>query len=388
MSTMADLNLRVEAEAALSTLKDAYLQGLYSDREYLEARYDAGLAWLWAPGTCGGRQLPGRDQGLLENTLSNAGCPDPRVADMMGYAAAGPVIIEHGSEAQKQRWLRSLFTGAEKWCQLFSEPGAGSDLGAIRTTAHRKEGGWVVSGLKSWVSDAVDADWGLLLATTEDAGLTAFVVDMHAARVSVSPIRQMTGAFGFAEVAFDAVFIPEDQVVGGVSGGFRVLLTATSAERQVFLSRVGWDVPLMLEEWRALASESRPAYLRQEIMKVWSADVLQGVQRADGVRATSRSLRGSETALLGKVRQTRINQRVSELRLAVSGANGMLIHEGSYETADGSIMRKAEGPVASLLSGRGDTIAGGGTEVLLNMIAERVLGLPGEKRAGAQGVEC
>ena len=368
-------------------LKDAYLQGSYSDVAYLEARYDAGLAWLWAPDTCGGRQLPGRNQGVLENTLSSAGCPDPRIANMMGYAAAGPVIIEHGSEAQKQRWLRSLFTGAEKWCQLFSEPAAGSDLGAIRTTARRQEGGWVVSGLKSWVSGAADADWGLLLSNTEDAGLTAFAVNMRAARVSVTPVRQMTGAYGFAEVAFDGVYIPDDQVVGGVSGGFRVLLTATSSERQVFLGRVGWDVPLLLEEWRALANEDRMSSLRQEIVKVWSADALQGVHRADGVRATSRSLRGSEAAMLGKVRQTRINQRVSELRMIVSGASGMLLGDGSYDAADGSITRQAEGPAASLLSGRGDTIAGGGTEVLLNMIAERILDLPGEKRTGAQGTK-
>jgi alkylation response protein AidB-like acyl-CoA dehydrogenase len=382
---MANPDLRVEARAALQAVCEAYLTGRISAREYLEERFDQGLAWLWAPDGCGGRGISDVDQGSIENELYEAGCPDPRDANLMGFAAAGPALIEHGNDEQRSRWLRSMFSGAETWCQMFSEPSAGSDLSAMRTLATRCDGGWLVTGLKSWISGAAEAGWGLLLARTEDAGLTAFVLDMRDTRVRVTPVRQITGAYGFAEVVIDGAFIPDAQVLGGVGGGFRVLLTATGAERQAFVGRTGWDTSLLLEEWRALPEDLKHGALRSEIVKVWSADFLQRVRRAGGVRAASIALRGSEEALLGKVRQTRINQKVSELRVGMSGADAMLVGENGYEVAEGSIMRRSESPSASLLSGRGDTIAGGGTELLLNMIAERVLGLPGEKAAQTRG---
>jgi alkylation response protein AidB-like acyl-CoA dehydrogenase len=384
---MADLELRAAAERELLALKDEYLQGLYSARGFLEERYDRGLAWLWAPVGRGGRGLLGRDQRDVENGLWGAGCPDPRLMNLMGYAAVGPAIIEHGSTDQADRWLQRLFSGADIWCQMFSEPSAGSDLSAITTTAKRSEGGWLLSGLKTWSSGADKADWGLVLANAGEAGLTAFAVDMHDSRVITTPIRQMTGAYGFCEVTLAEVFVADDQLVGRLGGGFRVLLTATGAERQVFCDRAGWDVALLLEEWRSLGAADASASLRQEIVKVWSEDRLQGISVSNGVKATSRSLQGAEGALLGKLRQTRLNQRVGELRAAVAGAGAMLISAGGYETADGARLQRDEGPTAALIASRGDTIAGGGTEVLLNMVGERLLGLPGENKGGARAVK-
>jgi alkylation response protein AidB-like acyl-CoA dehydrogenase len=137
---------------------------------------------------------------------------------------------------------------------------------------------------------------------------------------------------------------------------------------------------LLLTEWRAATAETRTDSMRQEIVKMWSEDQLQGVSISNGVKATSRSLQGAEAALLGKLRQTRLNQRIAELRVAVAGADAMLVRADGYQAADGARLRRDEDPAASLLASRGDTIAGGGTEVLLNMIAERVLGLPGENK--------
>jgi alkylation response protein AidB-like acyl-CoA dehydrogenase len=377
---MAHLDLRAAAEAELREMRDAYLQGTYTESAFLEERFDRGLAWLWAPSGRGGRGIAGRDQRAVENELWSTGCPDPRVLNIMGYAAAGPAIIEHGSAEQADRWLRPLFSGRETWCQMFSEPDAGSDLSSITTTAKRCEGGWLLTGLKTWSSGADKANWGLVLANAGDEGLTAFAVNMSDRGVVKAPVRQMTGAYGFCEVALDSVFVAENQVLGRVGGGFRVLLTATGAERQVFCDRAGWDMTLLLTEWRAATAETRTDSMRQEIVKMWSEDQLQGVSISNGVKATSRSLQGAEAALLGKLRQTRLNQRIAELRVAVAGADAMLVRADGYQAADGARLRRDEDPAASLLASRGDTIAGGGTEVLLNMIAERVLGLPGENK--------
>ncbi|MCY4192827.1 MAG: acyl-CoA dehydrogenase family protein, partial [bacterium] len=208
-----------------------------SVEEFRGHQYDAGLAWVHFPAGFGGLGLAPRFQRHIEARLRDAGAgpPDPGT---FFFTLAGPTIVTHGTDEQKRRFLRPMFTGEERWCQLFSEPGAGSDFAGLATRAIRDGDVWTVDGQKVWNTIAHLADWGMLVARSDpDApkhrGMTYFALDMHAEGVEVRPLRQITGEAEFNEVYMTGVQVPDADRIGDEGGGWGVALTTLMNERTV-----------------------------------------------------------------------------------------------------------------------------------------------------------
>src|SRR5438067_3203237 len=205
--------------------------------EFLGARYDAGLAWVWFPEGAGGLGVAPELQGLVDRELALAGAPKPDIErNIIGHGMGAPTVASHGTDEQKLRYLRPLFTSEEIWCQLFSEPGAGSDFASLAARAVRDGDEWVVNGQKVWTTLAHTADWGMLVARTDPdlpkhKGLTYFILDMHAPGVEVRPLRQITGDAEFNEVFMTDVRVPESLRLGDVGDGWRVSMTTLMNER-------------------------------------------------------------------------------------------------------------------------------------------------------------
>src|SRR5438477_4376139 len=205
-------------------------------REFLGHQFDRGLAWVQFPEGQGGLDASPKLQKLVDERLRAAGAPFTAMRNPIGLGMAAPTIVTHGSEKQKKRYLRPLFTSEEIWCQLFSEPGAGSDVASLSTRAVRDGDEWIVNGQKVWTTLAHLSRWGMLVARTDPEqpkhkGLTYFVVDMHAPGVEVKPLRQITGEAEFNEVFFSDVRIPDSERLGDVGDGWRVSLTTLMNER-------------------------------------------------------------------------------------------------------------------------------------------------------------
>ncbi len=229
--TIDDLRTRVER------LLEEHDPASTDRLEFLRARFDAGLAWVHFPEGLGGLGLPRAHQSFVDDLLAAAGAPDnsPRRIGI-GLGMAAPTILAVGTEDQKQRFLRPLWTGEEVWCQLFSEPGAGSDVAAVATRAVRDGDDWLVSGQKVWTSNAHNARWALLVARTDPevpkhAGLTYFVCDMTHAGVDVRPLRQITGEAEFNEVFLEDVRLPDDLRLGPIGAGWKVATATLNNER-------------------------------------------------------------------------------------------------------------------------------------------------------------
>ncbi|HWH31795.1 MAG TPA: acyl-CoA dehydrogenase family protein, partial [Egibacteraceae bacterium] len=200
------------------------------------AQFDAGLAWIHFPEGRGGLGLPPDLQMVVDEELRAAGAPSNVLRNFMGVGMAGPTLVAHGTPEQQERLLRPLFTCEEIWCQLFSEPGAGSDLASLSTRAEQDGDTWVVTGQKVWCSNGRVADKGILLARTDpDApkhkGISFFLVDMRAPGVETRPLRQLTGDSEFDEVFLDEVRIPDNDLVGPLHGGWGVAMSTLTNER-------------------------------------------------------------------------------------------------------------------------------------------------------------
>ncbi|HEY5024036.1 MAG TPA: acyl-CoA dehydrogenase [Acidimicrobiales bacterium] len=291
-------------------------------------------------------------------------------------AWALPTIIAHGSPEQQERWVGPTMRGELVWCQLFSEPGAGSDLAALSMRATRHDGGWVLNGQKVWTSIAMRADWGICLARSDpDAskheGITYFIVDMHTEGIEVRPLREITGAAMFNEVFFTDVFVPDDCVVGSVNGGWRLARTTLANERVSMAGGATWGFGI------------------EGILKGIDADGPEDAVVLDGVgsllaeaqslallgaRTTLRSVSGVEPGPEASVRKllgAEHEQRLQEFGLVQLGA--------SSATTEGDAGRWSQG----FLSARCLTIAGGTSEVQRNVIGERILGLPRDPEPGS-----
>src|SRR5688572_10115892 len=231
------------------------------------AKFDAGWAAIHWPVDHGGRGLSGIEAGIFAE--EEARFDVSARFFVVGIDMAGPTLMAHGTAAQQQRFLEPMLRGDEVWCQLFSEPGAGSDLASLSTRAVRDGDGWVLTGQKVWTSSAHSADWAICLARTDPdapkhAGITYFLVDMHAPGVTVRPLRQIDGAIHFNEVFLDGVRVPPDQVVGDVGDGWRVAMTTLTAERTSIGQggQTGWRE--LAELARRLGRGHEPV-LRQEL---------------------------------------------------------------------------------------------------------------------------
>ncbi|MGC4807601.1 acyl-CoA dehydrogenase family protein [Micromonospora sp. DT233] len=354
---------------------------------FLRARFDAGLAWIQHPVGRGGLAAPPELQPVVEEAFARAGAPDnqPR-RNGIGLGMAAPTLLRHGTAAQLDRWLRPLWTGEEIWCQLFSEPEAGSDLAGLTTRAVRDGAQWVVDGQKVWTSMAHRARWAILLArTSPDApkhrGITYFVCDMTAPGVLVRPLRQLTGEAEFNEVFLTGVRLPDGHRLGAVDDGWRIARTTLMNERVAIggrpLPREGGMIGPLARTWRE-RPELRTPGLHEEVLRSWV--------RAEAARLTALRLRqqlaagepGPEGSAV-KLAFAELSQQISGLELELLGAEGL--------RHDDWTMRRPEetdllGRTATYryLRARGNSIEGGTSEILRNIIAERVLGLPTEPR--------
>ena len=304
----------------------------------------------------------------------------PTVApNLLGVGLAGPTIIGHGSDEQKERYLKKILTGEEIWCQLFSEPGSGSDLASLSTRAVKDGDEWVVNGQKVWTSGAQIARWGMLIARSapdqpKHKGITYFACDMKAPGVEVRPLRQITGDAEFNEVFLTDVRIPDAWRIGPEGEGWAVAQTTLMNER-VALSGIALDNAAIMggtrrDPWRsfldAIPDTSDPV-IRQQVAQFY---IEQELKEITSFRAQSARMRGDQPGpegSIGKVFNAEYQQRRTSFL-----ANARGPHAVAWEPGD----TDAENRAYAFLRARANTIEGGTSEVLRNVIAERVLGLP------------
>jgi len=359
----------------------------HTDRKaFLEAQFDAGLAWVHFPEGSGGLGLAPKLQKVVDQTLHAAGAPAPDVArNIIGMGMAAPTIAVHGTPEQRARYLRPLFTGEEIWCQLFSEPGSGSDLASLSSRAVRDGDEWVVNGQKVWTTLAHIARFGLLVARTDPdlpkhLGLTYFVCDMQAPGVDVRPLRQLTGDAEFNEVYLSDVRIPDSARLGGEGEGWRVAMTTLMNERVSIgggrAKRGSGAISVAMDVWKSTGC-SDPVK-RDALMKLW---VAAEVNRLTNIRAGEMRRVGTPgpEGSVAKLTFAELNQSISELCVDLMGADGQL-YADYHDPRRESVGFYAGTPQYFFLRARANSIEGGTSEVLRNILGERVLGLPGEPR--------
>ncbi|AFM15142.1 acyl-CoA dehydrogenase [Mycolicibacterium chubuense NBB4] len=357
--------------------------------EYLGACFDAGLSWVHFPEGFGGMGVSRGLQAVADRILQGAGGPVPLGLNPMGYGMAAPTVREHAqTDEVRRRLLRPLATTEDIWCQLFSEPGAGSDLAGLATSAVLDGDEWIVNGQKVWTSLAHRARWGLLLARTDPdkpkhKGLTYFVLDMHGPGVQTRPLRQMTGHAEFNEVYMTDARIPDAFRLGAVGDGWRVAMTTLMNERSALGAsgsrRGAGTISDAVALWASRPDLHTPV-LRDRLTSLWL--------RSEAQRLTSERSRASASVggpgpegSIGKLVGAELNQHIYEFCMDLLGPEGIL-YDG-YGTGDGD-PDDYRGPIQQrFLRSRANTIEGGTSEVMRNILAERVLGLPGDLRADA-----
>ncbi|MCU1344154.1 MAG: putative acyl-CoA dehydrogenase [Acidimicrobiia bacterium] len=352
------------------------------EKTFLGAQFDAGLAWIHWPEGIGGLGLEPGLQRVVDERLEAENRKYPWLRNPMGIGMVGPSIAAHGT-SEHHRHLRAIFTAEELWCQLFSEPGAGSDVATLATRAERDGDEWVANGQKVWTSLAAQASFGLLIARTDPTvpkhqGLSAFILDMHAPGVETRGLRQITGRSDeFCEVFIENVRIPDSQRVGEPGDGWRVAVTTLMNERV----SIGGSIDPQGSGPIAVAVDAyqkggrNPLY-RDQLMKLWiEAEVLRlGNLRAAQSRA--KGTPGPEGSVL-KMGGALSSQRIAAFAVDVVGADAMLF-DGYQDGREKG--RRLGDAVGQFLQVQASTIAGGTSEVMRNILGERVLGLPGEPR--------
>ena len=355
--------------------------------EFLRARFDAGLAWVHYPAGLGGQGLSRTLQGVVDREFEAAGAPGNHPErNGIGLGMAAPTILAHGTPEQQQRWLRPLWTGEEIWCQLFSEPGAGSDLAGLATRAIRDGDDWVVNGQKVWTSSAHMASRALLVARTDPDqpkhnGLTYFALNMKQPGVEVRPLRQATGEAEFNEVFMTDARVPDADRIGGVGAGWQVSMATLMNERVSIggnaMPREGGMIAGPLRTWRE-HSELRTAGLHERLLHLWAdAEVarLAGIRLRQQLAAGQPGPEGSAAKLVFAL----LNQDISEFEVELSGPDGLLYDDWTMRRPEGANFF-GRTPGFRFLRAKGNSIEGGTSEILRNIIAERVLGLPKEAR--------
>jgi alkylation response protein AidB-like acyl-CoA dehydrogenase len=362
------------------------------DKEFWGAQFDLGLGWVHFPEGYGGLGLDPKLQEHIDERLEQAGAPSNVNVNFMGIGMAGPTIVARGSDELKQRYLRPAFACDEIWCQLFSEPGAGSDLASLSTRAVRDGDEWVITGQKVWTTLAHVADWAMILTRTDPEqpkhkGLTYFLIDMRQPGIEVRPLRQINGEAVFNEVYLTEARTPDSLRIGEVGEGWAVALTTLMNERVAFghLSRaprgsggIGQAVKLLRS--RNIEDEA----VTDAVLHSWIDNELVRLTTIRAQEMRDRGTPGPEGSVI-KLAYTVISQNTWELCLELLGGDGMLID--NYEmirptTMGGSALDEQEHPdiAKAFLTTRGSTIGGGTTDIGRNILGERVLGLPGDAR--------
>ncbi|KAA0235774.1 MAG: putative acyl-CoA dehydrogenase FadE17 [Acidimicrobiales bacterium] len=380
---------RKGVEAALDLLLAEHPVDSTEPTELFGHQYDAGLAWVHFPEGFGGLGVRPELQRVVDDRLREAGVKPADHTRFFGMTLAGPTVVTHGSDELRRRLLRPMFTGEDIWCQLFSEPVAGSDLAGLATRAVRDGDEWVVNGQKVWNTMAHLADRGMLVARTDPEvpkhkGLTYFALDMHAQGVEVRPLRQITGEAEFNEVYLTDVRVPDADRIGDVGEGWRVSMTTLMNERTtigggaVRPERGSGAIAEALRIWNEL--ERHDPVRRDQLIDLWiDAEVL----RLTNLRAGARRKAGNPgpEGSIGKLCFAETNMRIYEFCVDLLGAHGLIDYDYDMRRSD---MIGLVGPPGSarkmFLRSRANSIEGGTSEIQRNILGERVLGLPGEPR--------
>jgi alkylation response protein AidB-like acyl-CoA dehydrogenase len=336
-------------------------------RQWQKRLHEGGWTGLSWPKEYGGRGATLIEQAIFNEEIARAGAPAP--ANVLGLVMGGPVVITHGTEAQKERYLEPILTAEEIWCQGFSEPESGSDLASLKTKAVKSNGEWLVTGQKVWTTYAHKAKWCMLVARTDSEapkhkGLTYFLMDMEQEGVTVRPLRQITGEAEFNELFLEEARIPDENVVGGVGNGWQVALTTLMFERAGLGGAAAISIKITLGQLMELARErgvDQDPIIRQKIADLYiNAEALRHTASRGLTQIMKRGQPGPEGSL-PKLQWSQTNQALTELAMDIRGEEGPVY--GSDWTY-------------RFLRARANSIEGGTTEILKNIIAERVLGLP------------
>jgi len=379
--------LRQQVRDFLATHDPASLPRL----DFLRARFDAGLAAVHYPPGLGGQGLPRGLQAVLDAEFAAAGAPaNQPERNPIGLGMAAPTILAFGNEEQKARWLRPLWTGEEIWCQLFSEPGAGSDLAGLATRAVHQDGPdggqWEVNGQKVWTSVAHHAQWGLLVARTDPdvpkhAGLTYFGCDMTQPGVEVRPLRQLTGEAEFNEVFLTGAVVRDTDRIGDVGAGWRVAQGTLMNERVSIggsqVPREGGMIGPAVRTWRS-RPELRSPGLHDRMLRLWADAEVARLASARLRQQLAAGQPGPEGSA-AKIVFARLNQEITAFEVELAGADGLRYDDWTMRRS-GVVDFYGREVGYRYLRARGNSIEGGTSEILRNIIAERVLGLPTEPR--------
>ena len=355
------------------------------------AQYDAGLAWVHFPEGWGGLGIAPNHQRTVDAALRDAGARSADASHFFGLTMAGPTVVTHGDDALRTRLLRRMFTGEDSWCQLFSEPGAGSDLAGLACKAVRDGDEWVITGQKVWNTLAHLADRGMLVARTDPEapkhkGMTYFALDMHAEGVEVRPLRQITGEAEFNEVYLTEVRVPDADRIGDVGEGWRVAMTTLSNERTTIgggggtPARGSGAIAEAVRIWQDEPGVDHHDATRDRLVQLWI--------RAEALRLTN--LRTSQNRKAGnpgpegsiaKLMFAEVNKDIYELCVDLLGPAALVDYDYSMIRPDNLGLVGAPGMSRKMfLRARANSIEGGTSEVQRNILGERILGLPGEPR--------
>ena len=356
-------------------------------KEFWGKQFDLGLAWVQYPEGAGGLGINPKYQLLVTEILREQGISQQnRVANILGIGMGAPTIIEYGTPEQISKYLRPMFTTDEVWCQMFSEPGSGSDLASLSTKAVDDGDGYIVNGQKGWTTLGHLAKWGLLVTRTDPdvpkhRGLTFFIVDMESDGVDVRPLRQITGEAEFNEVYFTDVKIPKENMLGNLGDGWRVSLTVLMNERVAIGGNVrerGTGAPgHLVQLWND--RELDDPVSRDKLIKLW---IEQESIRLTNIRATENREKGTPgpEGSTSKLHEAEINKASYEFGMELLGNDGLLFPRG-YELTQPELNFENEtfgftDTQSLFLRARANSIEGGTSEVQLNVISKRVLGLP------------
>jgi alkylation response protein AidB-like acyl-CoA dehydrogenase len=386
----AETALRTEVRAWLrENLPWEYGRGLpprfddLGDEVAFGREWQAKLAGARLVGVAWPEEYGGRGDGPIEHyivTEELARARAPELVGRIGVNLVGPTLLAHGTNDQKARYLPRILSASELWCQLFSEPDAGSDLTSLTTRADRIDGGFVLNGQKVWTSYAQFADWGWCLARTDpDApkskGISGLIVDMHAPGVEVRPLRQITDEAEFNEVFFSDVFVPDDQLVGPLHEGWRVANSTLTHERGVNPRQLVIHSQLLEELWR-LADERGALDDPRLAPRLAQAFVEVRIFQLHNWRSISRTAKGADPGAVGSINKlwwSEMSKRLHDTAMAVLGPEQPLWRGAARNAGDGAWQR-------SWLYYQASSIWAGTNEIQRNVIGERVLGLPREIR--------
>ncbi len=378
----------IDAEAALVT--DAVDRLLATcdpatvpEQEFLEAQFDAGLAWVHFPMGWGGLDVSPKLQKLVVERIAAAGGPIGGARNPIGYGMCAPAVLTHGTDAQRAL-LRPLFSNEHIWCQVFSEPGAGSDVASLALRAERDGAEWVVNGQKVWTTLAHISRYGLLIARTDPdvtkhRGITAFIVDMESDGVEVRPLRQMTGEAEFNEVYFTDVRIPDELRLDAEGQGWGVSITTLMNERVSIGGgtppRGSGPIGQLVDLWKKQGSDDPVA--RDRVTALW---IQAEVNRLTNLRAAANRRSGTPgpEGSVAKLAMAELNKAIYSTAMDLLGAEGMTY--GSYDLVRPRHALFTDDLHKNFLRARANAIEGGTSEVLRNILGERVLGLPGDVR--------